>query len=780
MSLSILLFDIYEEDHKMSRASNHESIHIHHPTVLAVILSLFTSMLLTGCFFSIGGGTETYDSFSEITIPENFAFASARTVKFTITKTERYSEDGITLIPLSEELLDVLYQDETGDHVIGGGVTDSAGAVEFDVRIPASVLKVVIRSRRPYMISRDVSLPLSTLNVNLSLAPPVETDSELPATYTNPFSRGIVEGSSKAPPAPIPFVSNSGYLALSSWDTSLGLPSAINKNSSGKRPANPFKQSFLDNVGASFPEYKKVPLTNPSYLTVGDKSNVILTADAEVGITFISEGAAYRNTLAYFVYPNGKALVAEPKKSDLVIVFPNASASGSSGALLPGDSINLRNPVQYFEDGSINPYYQTTVFNKGYTISWVVIPDAFRSTGINEYLGRYYSLWNLNRETGTQIDKSHAALLLYNIDPYTGGEGKLDPVLLLGFEDLNRVTGDNDFNDILFSITSSPYTAVDTVDMPVARKLDPSDRDGDKVLDIYDEYPDDSLRASSVSYPSTTGYGTALFEDLWPSIGDFDFNDLVADFRYKTVRNAAGDAVELIATIILKAAGGTEKSGLAFTLPVPESTVTGVSRSATTGLSVGAPFVVNLKGFEVNGSNSVSIPVFNSAHAIFGIKEGEDKIVNTDPASSRVLSPVEITTTVSFAPGLAASRITGAAVDLFLVGQGDGTKRKEIHAVGFNPTVLAAGSTLFGSRDDNSPVSGTGIFYRSKKTAKSSAGAPWAIISASQVKHPVERRELPSAYLHFGEWVVSSGTTFTDWYNKEKTGYADTSGLYLK
>jgi LruC domain-containing protein len=735
--------------------------------ILAIALA---GLSLAGCNFNLGD--PSYKSFSEITIPTNFTFATSRTVRFDLGILQ--NDDSGTLIPFANGVVNVLYQDETGDHILGAGTTDASGLTVFDTIVPNAVSSVVIRPERNILVECDQSLPASITKVSLTLSP----GSVAPKS---PIESSVSENISKVALPKIPFETVSGYLMLSAYGTDLGVPTSMGT-------ARSFKQSFIDDVGATYPEYKKVPDTNPSYLTVGDLSNTNLTKNAEVSVSFVSEGAGYLNTLGYFVYKTSEKPMTPPGKDQIVIIFPNASALYSGGGLKSGDTMNLRNPVKTI-DGKDNPFYQTTVFNEGYSIGWVIIPSGFKKTTISDALvGRYYSLWPLNPErVNTQFARAHTALLLYNSAPYSDTTGSTvstadDAIFLLGFEDLNRETGDNDFNDCLFAVQSTPYTAVETAGMPVAKKLSTNDRDGDGVIDIYDEYPDDILRSSSVSYPSTTTFGTAMFEDLWPSIGDFDFNDLVADYRFKTVRNAKGEAVELIASFKLRAVGADIASGLAFTLPLASGSVSGVSYTKNNvawalqdGLNL---FKRETNDVEKNGASSIAVPVFSSGHAMFGLSSGT--IINTNPAMP-YFAPVTITVTVSFQTGLEASRISGAPLDIFLVSSpSNANARKEVHTIGNLPTLLASESKLFGTEHDDSSISPTGLHYKSKKTTKSSAGAPWGLILPMSAKYPIEKSELPSSYLHFGEWVTSSGANYADWYNSGKSGYADASVLYGK
>jgi LruC domain-containing protein len=306
------------------------------------------------------------------------------------------------------------------------------------------------------------------------------------------------------------------------------------------------------------------------------------------------------------------------------------------------------------------------------------------------------------------------------------------------------------------------------------------DLDRDGVLDAFDEFPSDPDRSFSVAYPSRTGWGTVMYEDKWPSLGDYDFNDLVVDFRFTTVGNASGAAVDLIGDFKLRAAGGELRSGLAFSLPVASESIASVGYSQKQVDA--ALFRPGTNGAESTGSRS-SIPVFSDAHALFGLGAAAKEFVNTDP-SLAVRSPVSLKVSATFtkASRLPASTISGAVPDIFLAGlldlQGRTGMRKEIHTLDNKPTLLAD-RYPFHELDDRSPSSASGdplpegIYYKDKR------GAPWALLLPSHILYTVEKTQIASAYAHFSDWVYSGGSLFTDWYGWNKSGYADSSRLYL-
>ena len=72
-----------------------------------------------------------------------------------------------------------------------------------------------------------------------------------------------------------------------------------------------------------------------------------------------------------------------------------------------------------------------------------------------------------------------------------------------------------------------------------------ADTDNDGVIDSQDDYPNDPTAAYSIHTPSDTGWASLAFEDLWPSRGDYDFNDLVIDYRFTEVLNKKNKIVRI-------------------------------------------------------------------------------------------------------------------------------------------------------------------------------------------------------------------------------------------
>lgn len=79
------------------------------------------------------------------------------------------------------------------------------------------------------------------------------------------------------------------YMGTFTQGTYLGYPSYL------ENPGDVLSQAFLDDVNASIPESKPVPTSNPQYLTTGNDLDVVVEDLSDVWVTFVTEGAGYRN-----------------------------------------------------------------------------------------------------------------------------------------------------------------------------------------------------------------------------------------------------------------------------------------------------------------------------------------------------------------------------------------------------------------------------------------------------------------------------------------------------
>jgi LruC domain-containing protein len=285
----------------------------------------------------------------------------------------------------------------------------------------------------------------------------------------------------------------------------------------------------------------------------------------------------------------------------------------------------------------------------------------------------------------------------------------------------------------------------------------PADTDSDGVIDLEDMYPNDSLRAFATSYPAG-GFGTLLFEDLWPSVGDYDFNDLVIDYQYTIVSNAENNAVEARYTFVTRAIGGALHNGFAFQMNgLNPNKIFSTSGTKTNGITWAT---LNANGTEVGNNSAANIPVFKDAYDLLP-GTGGHWFMNVEPNAPDVGTDTTIVLITFLNNGLApAGGVTDASVlssvnfnPYIIVGQERG---KEIHLVNMPPSQLM-NMSYFGSLNDGS-VPSSNIYFKSKQ------GLPWALNINQSIPYPSEKIDFITAFPNFVNWAQSGGATHADWY----------------
>ena len=490
--------------------------------------------------------------------------------------------------------------------------------------------------------------------------------------------------------------------------------------------------SLLADINASLPEYSRLPESHPQYLVDGAQANLEIIDSCDVWVTFVHEGAGYRNVLGYYTYPTGSDPSSPNDLADMTVIFPNVSKSGSGGGLTPGDKVYI---------GS---------FGAGTTIGWFIIANGYNHsqqqiTG-NTY---YYSNPDLNPEAASD-NRKHMVLL----------KDDVQNLLVMGFEDINREYSgcDQDFNDAIFYASANPITAIKTDDVP---QIDtPGDDDGDGISNRFDDYPGDPSAAMNNYYPAEDEFGTLAFEDMWPNRGDYDFNDLVIDYQYNSVTNGDNKIIQIRASIVLRAIGAGYHNGFGWQMDLAPSAISQVS-----GCNYQHNYItLNANGTEA-GQAKTNIIAFDNAFYV--LKPNGGSFVNTvvgDPYTAPDTMKISITMN---SPQTIAN-VGYPPYNPYLIVDKD--RSMEVHLPGYVPTDLADQS-VFGTYDDNTNIS-QNIYYRSK------TNLPWAMNVPNSFVYPREKSSILNGHLMFGQWAQSSGFSFMDWY-QNKLGYRDNNHLFV-
>jgi len=288
------------------------------------------------------------------------------------------------------------------------------------------------------------------------------------------------------------------------------------------------------------------------------------------------------------------------------------------------------------------------------------------------------------------------------------------------------------------------------------------DQDGDGVADEEDAYPEDPARAFNNYYPAM-GFGSLAFEDLWPATGDYDFNDLVMDYRFKTVTNGNNKVTEVFGTFVVRAIGAGLHNGFGFQLPASSLSQEEIT---VTGYDLQEGYVtLNANGTEAN-QEKITVILFEDAYDEL-LSPGGGIGVNVVPGETYV-DPDTMVITIACTPNLYSLDDVGLAdFNPFLIVNQD--RGREVHLPDMPPTSLADPSYFGTDQDDSDPA--TGRYYKTENNL------PWAINIAESYDYTIEKDQITSAYIKFAPWAESSGSLFPDWYH-DLSGYRNETMIY--
>ena len=243
------------------------------------------------------------------------------------------------------------------------------------------------------------------------------------------------------------------------------------------------------------------------------------------------------NTNALNIYSN---VVAQPG------IWYHVAAVYQSGS---NRKLYINGVLKNTQTSSINYPSSIDRFNVG---RWAdKSPDSYFNGTIDEV-----KVWNYSR--------SADQILLDMNEAFTGNE-----VGLIGFWPFNENTGTTSAD-----LSSNHRTMALTNNVQWCFGNNVGDIDFDGIPDAQDDYPEDPLRAFNNYWPPQQA--TLAFEDLWPSIADYDFNDLILGYLFNPVTNANNELVEVFFNFEVKATGAGMSNGFGFSLP-PISTYNGLS-----------------------------------------------------------------------------------------------------------------------------------------------------------------------------------------------------------
>ena len=480
------------------------------------------------------------------------------------------------------------------------------------------------------------------------------------------------------------------------------------------------------------------------------QSNLVFNKKANVIVSFMHEGAGFRNTFGFFTYNTG-AEPTDPQTLDSArILFPNTSYRNSGGYHFSGDSVSL---------GEIDPA------NGHNAVGFYLAADGWSNNqgqGIDGY--RFYSLDSLNPEENPD-DRKHMLLIANEVDQATNTRR-----LWVAVEDrrLDRDQSDRDYNDLIMQIDVYPADALvfgDQIPDTLEDDSFSNDADNDGVIASNDIDDNDPERAFERYYPGEDTWGTLLAEDNWPALGDFDMNDMVIRYRTREVYDSLKRVKDLSIEYKLEARGAAFHNGFAVSL----------------GEQI---FADNVASAELNGEPVQAMPdatalayeIFNDTWA-YTFEGGEQCWTYNTMSECPTLPATDFTLKLSFFNSVEQGNMMKAPYNPFLFAHKIGpdvpgytrtnafdnelysengvVRDIEIHMPYQLPT-QGQDRSMFGTGDD--ATDGVEKFYVSGNNL------PWIIDVPHAIDYPEEFVDISAAYPAFAGWAESGGTENQDWY----------------
>lgn len=288
-----------------------------------------------------------------------------------------------------------------------------------------------------------------------------------------------------------------------------------------------------------------------------------------------------------------------------------------------------------------------------------------------------------------------------------------------------------DSNDIVGTATTITWNII-------------GDADGDGVLDELDAYPLDAQRAFINRTPAT-GFYTLAYEDLWPTQGDYDLNDLVIHYAFSLITDSDNKVKQIDMQGELVSRGAARANGFAISFTGTDSS------NFDSGSVTLAGSTVSITPEAGHSGELVMVLVNNISQVLPGT--GEYSFYNTNPGDNRAAKNLSFS--MSFVNSVSLSSLGNVPFNPFIFATFE--RGIEVHLANKPPTDLADLS-LLGSGDDASN-SATGSYYRT------ASNLPWALNITSRWKHPFEQVDVGVAYPQIKTWAQSAGFNSQSWYN---------------
>lgn len=298
------------------------------------------------------------------------------------------------------------------------------------------------------------------------------------------------------------------------------LRTTVNNNDPKQDNSSLVKEADITNI--SIKKYK------------ADGTTEVKSAHIDLVTLSSNPGESYHNTLGYYYYKTGTELTAAQVKAlPKFMAFPKLL----KGRPAPGFKVRLQFFGENYNEQGVDD------FPSGYTIGWCMIPN----------IGGGDNLRRIHSNMVSALEQKKNKVVYSNYFPenqiragFITLQDEKSGKLVIGIEDTagdlraGEGFGDNSYEDMLFYVDADPMEAITGTDKPI----------------IKDE--------EVISTETTTGI--LAFEDIWPSGGDYDMNDVVIKYSTVVSYNQDNEVKKIVDTFTPIHDGAEYKNGFGYVI----------------------------------------------------------------------------------------------------------------------------------------------------------------------------------------------------------------------
>lgn len=486
----------------------------------------------------------------------------------------------------------------------------------------------------------------------------------------------------------------------------------------------------------------------PCHSIYRKQDDLTLDKESEVSITFLGSSTCWNNSLGYYYYTDDNRPTSL-MDLNVVMLFPNTQDgtwirdwwknpdfNGNIG-LNRGDAVLLKY-YPHIADGDYSD--ATTKFPKGTKIGFLLKtngwgmqkPDGtkkyynnYRGDGIFKTnktdIARQYNIWGSSTEGLTYYCNETAdgdnAVFTY---PNASGESRVakfayqddngNEYAIISFED---ACNDIDFDDLVFAL---------------------------KPVNAFSDLP-------KVESKKSTATSLYAFEDMWPSKGDYDMNDVLVEVRdTKFFQKKSNEKNYKIFK-------------QTFELTTDQNYVTLTSGLALKLETSTNPNSIAMKKVAANSTDTIDVTFTKESNGnIYLLTED----VKGELRSTYILELI-------YNNGIQDNEKMAKVHPFLFRNEEESELRWEIH-IPFEVPTAKVNSNYFGKEDDRSKPQ-EGIYYVRNSDypfAFCLAGVGIEQFRETLLDRKNERTPISNLYPYFLEWSTSNGTKHKDWYLKGK------------